>query len=182
MLKQPVKSEVSEVPWTITGLGAQGPLPELKEKLALFGQFVGDWDIVESRYIRPDGTWSTAESGELHWGWILSGRATQDVWMSIDEKTHNAIPEEITVRFYDSKIDAWQVVRVSPREEVAQIFIGQQVGDEIVIEGRSAEGYLVRWIFSEITQKSFRWRGEKSHDDGKTWTLRQEMRMRRQHE
>ncbi len=182
MLKQPVKSDTSIVPWTIIGLGAERPFPELKEKLALFGQFVGDWDILESRYLRPDGSWSSAERGELHWGWILNGRATQDVWMSIDEKTHEAIPGEITVRFYYPKIDAWKVVRICPEEGAVQTMIGQQVRDEIVIEGKNIEGYLVRWIFSDITQESFRWRGEKSHDDGKTWTIRQEMRMRRQHE
>jgi len=30
---------------TIKGLGADGPDPRLKEKLMLFGQFVGDWHI-----------------------------------------------------------------------------------------------------------------------------------------
>jgi len=29
----------------IKGLGADGPDPKLKEKLMLFGQFVGDWEI-----------------------------------------------------------------------------------------------------------------------------------------
>jgi hypothetical protein len=39
--------------WKIEGLGATEPYPNLKEKLALFGQFVGDWDIVEARYPQP---------------------------------------------------------------------------------------------------------------------------------
>jgi hypothetical protein len=33
----------------IKGLGSDGPLLGQGEKLVLFGQFVGDWDIVEAR-------------------------------------------------------------------------------------------------------------------------------------
>ena len=33
--------------WLIEGLAAEGPFPECADKLSLFGQFVGDWDIVE---------------------------------------------------------------------------------------------------------------------------------------
>ena len=39
----------------IEGLLSEGPNPELKEKL-LFGQFVGDWDILEDRFYQPNGT------------------------------------------------------------------------------------------------------------------------------
>ncbi len=62
----------------IEGLGADGPGPEMREKLMLFGQFVGDWDIVEARYPQPDGT-EIKRRGEIHSGWILDGRAIQDV-------------------------------------------------------------------------------------------------------
>jgi hypothetical protein len=61
---------------TIEGLMADGPTLETREKLKLFGQFVGDWDILEDRNLMPDGTWSVAK-GELHWGWILDGGAVQ---------------------------------------------------------------------------------------------------------
>ena len=69
--------------WRIIGLGAAGPFPELKGKLNLFGQFVGDWDIVEARYPKPDGT-ETRRRGEIHFRWILEGRAVQDVWRARD--------------------------------------------------------------------------------------------------
>jgi hypothetical protein len=166
----------------IEGLQSEGPDPQLEEKLMLFGQFVGDWDILEDRFYLPDGTRSSEPNltrGELHWGWILDGRAVQDVWMSIDEKTRKAIPEGTTIRFYDQKIDAWHSVWISPNQGVVRTFVARQVGDEIVLEGRTAEGYPSKWIFSEITPDSFRWRSEETRDDGKTWTLREEMRIRR---
>jgi hypothetical protein len=181
MLKQPVKSGTSQTPWKITGLDAEGPFPQQKEKLALFGQFVGDWEIVEDRYLLDDGTWIKGR-GELHINWILEGRALQDTFMTFDEKTHKMIPDGTTLRFYDSMIDAWRVVWFSPMQGAIKTLIGRKIGDEIVLERTTDEGYLVKWIFSEITPNSFRWRSEESRDDGKTWRLREEMRIRKPHE
>jgi hypothetical protein len=181
MLEQPVKSDASQVPWKITGLDAKEPFPQLKEKLALFGQFVGDWEIVEDRYLQDDGTWINGR-GELHINWILEGRALQDTFMTFDEKTHKMIPDGTTLRFYDSKIDAWRVVWFSPMQGTIKTLIGRKIGDEIVLERTTDEGYLVKWIFSEITANAFRWHSEESRDDGKTWRLREEMRIRRPQE
>ena len=166
--------------WEIEGLPAYGPSPELKDELALFGQFVGDWDVLENRYLQDDGTWST-ERGRIHWRWILEGRAMQDVWTSVDENTGEELPWGTTGRFYDSKIDAWRSTWVSPRQGAVKAFIGRKLGEEIVLERKSDEGYLVKWIFSEITGDSFRWRSEENRD-GKTWTLREEMKIRRRRE
>jgi hypothetical protein len=162
----------------IEGLYSNGPNPELKAKLMLFGQFVGDWDILENRSLKPDGTWAITK-GILHWGWILDGKALQDVWMSIDEKTGEAIPEGTTVRFYDTRTDAWQSIWISPTQGAIKGFIARPVGDEIVLEGRTAEGHPVKWIFSEITRESFRWRAEETRDNRKSWMLKEEMQIRR---
>jgi hypothetical protein len=58
----------------LRGLGGTGPLSELKDELSVFGLFVGDWDILEDRLIQSDGS-SVILEGELHWCWILHGRA-----------------------------------------------------------------------------------------------------------
>ncbi|MGA2680202.1 MAG: hypothetical protein ABSF44_00195 [Candidatus Bathyarchaeia archaeon] len=76
MVNKPIESNNV---WTIKGLGADGPDLPLKEKLMLFGQFVGDWEISEARYIQADGTWVKMR-GEVHFGWILGGTAIQDGW------------------------------------------------------------------------------------------------------
>ena len=167
-----------EPSWKIIGLEANQPFPGLKEKLALFGQFVGDWDILEDRYLQPDGTWAVSR-GELHWRWILDGKAVQDVWSFTEQKTGNPIPEGTTVRFYDKKIDAWHSVWISPNQGVVKTFIARRVGEEIVLEGKSTDGHPVKWIFSEIRPDSFRWRSEETRDNGETWTMREEMRIRR---
>ena len=165
-------------PWRIEGLPAEGPDPKLADKLALFGQFVGDWDILECRSLEDDGTWSITH-GKLHWRWILEGRAVQDIWTTIDDKTHRSIPIGTTVRFYDPKIDAWHSVWLSPVNGVVRAFIGRPVGSEIVLEGKNSRGNAIRWIFSEITPQSFRWRGEELRNPPSGWVLYEEMRIRR---
>jgi hypothetical protein len=179
MTEQLTMTELPEQAWKIAGLAAEGPYGEFREKLALFGQFVGDWQIVEDRYLQDDGTWIKSR-GELHVNWILEGRALQDTFMTYDEKSHRMVPDGTTLRYYDRKIDAWHVVWFSPIQGAIKQLIGRKVGDEIVLERKTDKGYLVKWIFSEITASSFRWHSEESRDDGKTWTLREEMRIQRQ--
>ena len=178
MIEQLTTRGLPEGAWKIEGLPAEGPYTEFKEKLALFGEFVGDWEIVEDRYLQDDGTWIKSR-GELHVNWILEGRALQDTFMTFNETTHKMVPDGTTLRFYDPKIDAWRVVWFSPIQGAIKTLIGRKLGDEIVLERRTEEARLVKWIFSEITESSFRWHSEESRDDGRTWMLREEMRIRR---
>lgn len=174
------KSKESRNVWTIKGLGAESPDPELKEKLMLFGQFIGDWDVVEARYPQPDGT-VIKRQGEIHFGWILDGKAVQDVWMTYKENPHRLVPVGTTVRFYDPTMDAWRSIWISPIQGAVQTFIARKVNDEIVLESRTKEGYPEKWIFSNITPQSFRWRSVETHDSGKTWQLTEEMQVHRSH-
>ena len=167
----------------IKKLVAQGPSPGFEDKLALFGQFVGDWEF-DTTLIKEDGTRKTGR-GEWHFAWALGGRAIQDVWIAWDDISSqpNAAPIEhgTTLRFYDSKIGAWRVVWVGPMRGNLITFTGRKAGSEIVMEADSRPGFpeRSRWIISEIAPQSFHWRGVKSADGGKTWTLEQEMNVRR---
>jgi len=108
-----VNLKKARVDWKIEGLVADGPDPKLRDKLMLFGQFVGDWEIVQASYVQADGTWAEMR-GEVHFGWILGGAAVQDVWIG-----HRLGDEKLgmigtTIRFYDPKIDAWRGTWLSP--------------------------------------------------------------------
>jgi hypothetical protein len=164
--------------WTIKGLPADGPDPDLKEKMMLFGQFIGDWGIVEARYTQVDGA-EVKMKGEVHFGWILDGKAIQDVWMGHREGTEKMVLFGTTIRFYDPRIDAWRSTWISPLKGLVRAFIARKVNDEIVLEEKTTEGYPEKWIFSEITPTSFRWRSEETHDNGKSWLLTEEMQIRR---
>lgn len=164
--------------WEIKGLKAYGPDLNLKDKLMLFGQFVGDWDIVDARYMQTGGNWVKMK-GEVHFGWILGGTAIQDVWMGCLENSQKMVLFGTTIRFYDPKIDAWRSTWLSPLKGLVQTFIARKVNDEIVLELQNTDGYPEKWIFSEITPNSFRWHSEETHDKGKTWLLTEEMQIKK---
>jgi hypothetical protein len=164
------------------GLAADGPAEDRADELMLFGQFVGDWDVDFTVY-GPEGAGHT-EKAEWHFGWVLEGRAVQDVWIvprRVERDKASPVRSDYgtSLRFYDAEIDAWRVVYVSPLQGDVLTFVARKVGDEIVLEGRDPEGSPMRWIFSEITGESFRWRRVVSEDGGKTWRLHKEMRARR---
>jgi hypothetical protein len=166
----------------LPGHGAAGPHPELAEKLMLFGQFVGSWDV-DVTWLQ-DGRVTRRATGEWHFGWVLEGRAVQDVWIvpTRAERAAGAPPYEYgtSLRFYDPRIDAWRSTWIGPVNGLVVPFIARQDGDDIVLEGRRPEGWPIRWWFSDVTRDSFRWRNAVSRDDGQTWETVQEMRGRRQ--
>ncbi len=164
--------------WEIKGLAADGPDPILGEKLMLFGQFVGDWDIIEAHYTAADGT-EVKMKGGVHFGWILGGTAIQDVWMGCRVGSKKMVLFGTTVRFYDPKIDAWRSTWLSPLKGLVQTFVAKKVNEEIVLEEKNSQGYPEKWIFSEITPRSFRWHSEETHDNGKTWLITEEMQIRK---
>ena len=61
-------------------LGAAGPHADHSRQLMLYGQSVGAWEGTVVVH-RRDGT-RHEESCEVHFGWVLEGRAVQDVWIA----------------------------------------------------------------------------------------------------
>jgi len=164
---------------------AEGPVPSLADKLQLFGQFVGSWDLSVTNH-RPDGTSETIPA-EWHFAWALGGRAIQDIWIAPSRAqrpptdSHESGGEwGATLRFYDGTIDAWRSTWIGPSHGVVMPFIARGVGEEIVLEGTFEEGVQTRWIFSDIRPDSFSWRAIDSRDGGESWELLQEMKARRQ--
>lgn len=167
---------------TLEALTATGPHEAYRDKLMLFGQFVGNWEA-DFTVHNPDGS-SQIEKAEWQWAWILEGRAIQDVWIlprRSDRETSNFDRPDYgtAIRSYDPTIDAWRVVWVSPAHGELFTFTAQQVSDEIVLEGKGADGLPMRWIFSDITHDLYHWRRVHSYDGGKSWQVQKEMSVRR---
>ncbi len=166
----------------IEALLATGPHPELADKLALFGQFVGAWDMYITN-IGPDG--STAEvAGEWHFGWALEGRAVIDVWIAPRRELRDGSENGgygVTVRCFEPASNAWRSTWIGPGLLQSQVvpFIGRAIDGEIVLEANSEEGHIERWIFSDVTHTRFNWRSIESTDGGTTWLERQHMVGRR---
>ena len=107
-------------------------------------------------------------AGEIHFAWVLEGRAIQDVWIL------PGVFYGTTLRIYDPGIDAWHILWSDPVRQFYTRQIGRARGDDIVQEGRNDAGEFVRWSFTRIEANSFRWLGERSRDGGTTWHLQAE--------
>jgi hypothetical protein len=162
----------------IDGLVSSGPSRKYATRLKLFGQFVGDWEIVSTGGHHAKGVRFTS-GGEVHFGWVLGGMAVQDVWLTYNTKTRKTVPVGTTLRVYDPKIRAWHCTWISVIRRTVRTRLAKQVGGEIVLEDKEKRATPERWVFSDITPNSFRWRSEESHDKGKTWVLTEEMKMNR---
>ncbi|HZD93860.1 MAG TPA: hypothetical protein VE133_06370 [Candidatus Sulfotelmatobacter sp.] len=166
-----------------TALAAPVRSPEIPENADLYGWLIGSWDLEVLRY--GVDVSSRHITGEAHFGWVLEGRAVQDVWImprraerTLElEKTCNMYGT--TIRVWDPAIQAWRVTWINPVTSSRDELIGRRSGKDIVQVGTHADGTPIRWVFSEITPDSFRWTGEALEPDGQTWKLQGEFRARR---
>ena len=143
----------------------------------LFDRFVGTWDC-DYKIIGVNGS-VTRFAGELLFGWIIDGRALQDIWIGYPKSRSGERSIGTSVRFYDARAGIWRVVWVAPADGGVITLTGGAVGDRIVLDGKDSDGWLLRWSFNEIRNDSFVWRGEISKDQGRTWLLAEEHHMKR---
>src|SRR6202022_2332668 len=135
-------------------LAADGPAADRAGKMDLYGWLIGSWDLDVTRFL-DDGSKRQRE-GEWHFGWVLEGRAIQDVWIvpRRGELRHgaaaaNVYPYGTTLRIYDPRIDAWQIQWIDPVTQNFLTMIGRKQGDDIVQLGKTVDGHPIRWSFSQ---------------------------------
>jgi hypothetical protein len=162
----------------INALSAVAPAPDRADKMSLYGRFIGSWQSDVFAYA-PDGTRHAAH-GEIHFGWVLDGRAIQDVWMiprRLDQVPGAPVMPVAgnwygtTLRVFDPGIDAWQIFWIDPATQFYTRQLGRARGEDIVQEGNDASGAAMRWSFTDIKPDSFHWLGERSADGGASWKL-----------
>jgi catechol 2,3-dioxygenase-like lactoylglutathione lyase family enzyme len=159
----------------IEALHTDRPAPNRAEKMGLYGWLVGGWEM-DAVYHPVEG--STRRSrGEIHFGWVLAGRAIQDVWIVPPRDQQPAEAPAwgdfygTTLRVYDPGLDAWHILWIDPVKQFYTRQIGRARGSDIVQEGKDDTGAMVRWSFTDITPDSFHWLGERSQDGGASWRL-----------
>jgi hypothetical protein len=159
----------------LNAIGARGASADRAGHMNLYGWLIGSWDLDVTRFL-PDGT-TRRRPGEWHFGWVLEGRAIQDVWIvpprgaRDGDAAANMLVYGTTLRTYDPRIDAWHIQWTDPVTQTYLSMVGRKEGADIVQLGDDPDGNKIRWSFSEITPASFRWRGETSTDGSATWTL-----------
>jgi hypothetical protein len=86
---------------------------------------------------RDDGSQHTGP-GEIHFGWVLEGRAIQDVWIL------PGVFYGTTLRVYDPGIDAWHILWSDPVRQFYSRQIGRARDHDIVQLGKNDAGETVR--------------------------------------
>jgi hypothetical protein len=164
---------------------ANGPDTAHAPELALYAWIVGRWDM-DVTTILEDGT-SHRGLGEIHAGWVLQGRAIQDVWMiprlrdrqpGIDPLPGAGNWYGTTLRIYDPGLDGWRILWSDPATNFFTQQIGRARGSDIVQTGPDPRGGSMRWIFSDIEPDSFHWTGERASDD-RNWRREVDIHARR---
>jgi hypothetical protein len=98
-------------------LAAPGRSPHIPEAADAYGWLVGSWDL-DVRHYGVDVT-ALHVQGEAHFGWVLEGRAVQDVWIMPRRSERTAGLDRrgtygTTLRVWDPPIQGWRVRGSTP--------------------------------------------------------------------
>ncbi len=167
-----------------TVLAASGRSPQIPESADAYGWLIGSWELDVYHYWGVDVA-ARQIKGEAHFGWVLEGRAVQDVWIMPRRSERTADLDKTlnmygtTLRVWDPSILAWRITWINPAGDHREEQIGRWSGKDVVQVGARPDGTPTRWIYTEITPDSFHWLGEALEPDGKTWRIEGEFRARR---
>jgi hypothetical protein len=161
---------------------ASGPIDPADEGLMAFGQFIGVWDM-DVQLWNEHGDVLFEGPGEWSFGWILDGRAIQDVLQADPPDRFPAPPGErrigTTLRYRDPATGRWRVVWLGAVTGTFLCLTGEARDDgTLVITGTEDDGSALEWMFSDITETSFTWTGKRRHA-GRDWFVEQLMTARR---
>jgi hypothetical protein len=150
-----------------------GRSPEIPEAHDVYGWLVGRWTLEVRRYAGVDVT-GRGLGGELHAAWVLEGRAVQDTWIMPPRGARTGVDPArnmygTTLRAWDPALAAWRIAWSNPAHSHYEQQIGRRSGNDIVQLGTRASGVATRWMFTEITPRSFHWLGDALAADGQTW-------------
>jgi hypothetical protein len=171
--------------WFGRVLHADGPDAARATGLELYSWIAGRWDFDVTTF--PDDGTIHRGHGEIYAGWVLQGRAIQDVWMIPRLRDRKPGIEQLpgagnwygtTLRLYDPALDAWRILWSDPATNFFSQQIGRAQGSDIVQTGPDPRGGTSRWTFSDINPDSFRWTAEHAPDD-RTWRREVQIRARR---
>ena len=153
-----------------------GRSPEISEGDDVYGWLCGSWDLEIVRYRGIDVAGQKLR-GEVHASWALEGRAVQDVWIMPRRDERQGESDRsmnmygTTLRSWDPAIRAWRIAWTNPVHGHREEQVGRWNRQDILQEGARADGTKTRWTFTDITPKSFHWRGEALYPNQQSWTL-----------
>jgi hypothetical protein len=146
----------------IDALHCDGPAPDRADKMRLYGWLIGAWEMDVLAYEENGAIHKS--TGEVHFGWVLEGRAIQDVWITPPRGKRAGAAEQpvtsnfygTTLRIYDPGRDLWHIFWFDPVKQFYTRQIGRADGADI-LQLTVDETPARRWRFTEITPDSFHW-------------------------
>jgi len=168
----------------LAALSSSPPSSNIPESANAYDFLVGSWDLDVLHYWAQN----VADRGikaEVHAGWVLEGRAVQDVWIMPPRSERTGQLDTkfnmygTTLRVWDASLEAWRITWSNPAADHYEQQIGRKFGHDIIQLGHREGGATTRWSFTEITANSFHWLGEALQPDGKSWRLEGEFRAQR---
>lgn len=160
----------------LKALGSEGPPPERARDMDLYGWLIGSWEMDTIHHL-DDGAIEKL-TGEIHFGWVLEGRAIQDIWI----RPRRPAPSTMcgtTLRIFDPGIGGWHIIWADPLNQDYSRQLGRAEGKDIVQIGDDSRGLKSRWRFTEITADSFHWIGEERSSESDLWQITYEHLARR---
>jgi hypothetical protein len=156
--------------------------PEIAAEEDIYAPLLGVWDV-EARDRTDTGSFHVSQ-GEWLFSRTLEGRAVQDVWIAPARDNRRGDGSQFgnrygtSVRTFDPGKRTWQVTWFNPVTGAFDVLFTRMDGNRIVQEGTRRDGQRMRWIFGEVTAKTFHWTGEGQLPDG-SWRLEAEFFGRR---
>ncbi|TIW01030.1 MAG: hypothetical protein E5V85_01580 [Mesorhizobium sp.] len=166
----------STVSQFLTALASDGPSVDRAKDMDLYGWLIGSWEMETIHHLGD----STIEkwTGECHFGWVLEGRAIQDIWIRPKRPSPSTM-YGTTLRVFDPGSGSWHIIWSDPLNQDYSRQIGRAEGKDIVQIGDDSRGLQTRWRFTEITADSFHWIGEERSAESDPWQVTYEHFARR---
>ena len=153
---------------------AEEPFPGAPPGAASFSPVMGDHKCLLT-FRGPDGELDQTANCRWHFYYKFEGRMVQDdFWMFGNDG--NPVWAGSTIRTWDLANNRWNNMFLGVHDQgFGGMFHGEPAGDEIhlTVDGEDPDGrkHTNRIFFYDISEGGFRWRQERSYDEGETWTL-----------
>jgi hypothetical protein len=151
--------------------------PEIN-KVDIYDQLMGCWKVEVLDYA-DDGTMQKS-TGDWVFSYVLAGRAIQDLFVTSGLANKRSNRFGTTIRMIDPVTQQWKIFWFNPLSGARNELTAHADGENIVHQGFSNLGNLIRWTFTDIKENSFHWSGEESIDQGKSWKLSSEFFAKRE--
>lgn len=131
--------------------------------------FIGEWAI-ESVDIRTDGSFKKGRA-KSQVKYILDGYAMQDDYLTLDEND-NIVFRGTSIRSYNPGSGKFQIVWIMPGYKGLTDIVAEWKDGKLISTGKGYDyqgGFLERFEYYDIQKDSYKFKMDRSYNNGKTW-------------